>query len=48
MKKSYAIELTNEDEKLLKDWFNCKTDGELRNALQKTAEVLINKLRRKS
>jgi len=43
MKKSYAIELDKEEEYLLKRKFNCKTDKDLRDALQTAILRLVRK-----
>ena len=43
LKNSYAIELTPGQETFLKVRFNCQTDKELRNVLQRIANSLIEK-----
>jgi len=45
LKKSYAIELTQDQETFLKVRFRCPTDAELRNILQRIAVSLIDKQR---
>ena len=45
LKKSYAIELTPDQETFLKVRFRCPTDAELGNILQRIAVSLIDKQR---
>ena len=45
LKKSYAIELTQDQETFLKVRFRCPIDAELGNILQRIAVSLIDKQR---
>jgi len=45
LKKTYGIELDEEQEIFLKTRFRCQSDGELRNILRRIAGNLIDKQR---